>query len=94
MPSSGTAWRRRIKNLYNFFFTDYRYLWSHGALGQLRFGDVGDSLEVIMTRVTEMGRPEAEEDGHRAAIATLVLQVVRAVLGTHLGLKMINFSQK
>ena len=47
-----------------------------------------------MTRVTEMGCPEAEEHGHRAAIATLVLQVVRAVLGTHLGLKMINVSQK
>ena len=70
------------------------YLWSYRALGQLRFGDVGDSLEVVMTQVAEMGRPEAEEDGHRAAIATLVLQVVRAVLGTHLGLKMINVSQK
>ena len=46
-----------------------------------------------MTRVAEMGRPEAEEDGHRAAIATLVLQIVRAVLGTHLGLKMINISK-
>ena len=38
-----------------------------------------------MTRITEMGRPEAEEHCHRAAIATLVLQVVCTVFGTHLG---------
>ena len=45
------------------------------------------SLEVVVTGVAEVGRPEAEEDGHRAAVAALVLQVVRAVLRAHLGLK-------
>ena len=30
---------------------------------------------------------EAEEDGHRAAVAALVLQVVRPVLRAHLGLE-------
>ena len=69
-------------------------LGSHWALGQLLLGNVGDSLEVIVTRITEMSCPETEEDGHRAAIATLVLQVVRAVLGTHLGLKMENVNQE
>ena len=69
-------------------------LGSHWALGQLLLGNVGDSLEVIVTRITEVSCPETEEDGHGAAVATLVLQVVRAVLGTHLGLKMENVNQE
>ena len=68
-------------------------LGSHWALGQLLLGNVGDSLEVIVTRITEVSCPETEEDGHGAAVATLVLQVVGAVLGTHLGLKMENVIQ-
>lgn len=51
---------------------------------QLRFGDVGHSLEVVMTSITEVGGAKTEEDGHRATVATLVLQEVCAVLGTHL----------
>ena len=60
---------------------------SHRTLGQLRLRNVGDTLEVIVTRITKVSRPEAEENGHGAAVATLVLQVVCAVFGTHLGLK-------
>ena len=37
-----------------------------------------------MAGVAEVGGAEAEEDGDGAAVATLVLQVVGAVLGTHL----------
>ena len=48
-------------------------------------GNVGDPLEVVMTRVTEVGRAETEEDGHRTAVAALVLEEVCAVLRTHLG---------
>ena len=48
-------------------------LGSHWALGQLLLGNVGDSLEVIVTRITEVSCPETEEDGHGAAVATLVL---------------------
>ena len=33
----------------------------------------------------EVGGAEAEEDGDGAAVAALVLQVICAVLGTHLG---------
>ena len=46
-----------------------------------------------MAGVAEVGGAEAEEDGDRAAVAALVLQVVRAVLRTHLGLKMENVNQ-
>ena len=38
-----------------------------------------------MAGVAEVGGAEAEEDGDRAAVAALVLQVVGAVLWTHLG---------
>ena len=40
-----------------------------------------------MAGVAEVGGAEAEEDGDRAAVAALVLQVVRTVLRAHLGLK-------
>jgi len=53
---------------------------------QVGLGNVGDPLELFMTKVTEVSRAEAEEHSHRAAVATLVLQVVSAVLGAHLGL--------
>ena len=48
------------------------------------FGDVGDALKVLVTRVTEVCSAEAEEDSHRAAVTTLVLQEISAVLGAHL----------
>ena len=51
---------------------------------QVRLADVGDSLEVVVALVTEMRGSEAEEDGYRAAVATLVLQEICAVLWTHL----------
>ena len=40
-----------------------------------------------LAHVAEVRSSEAEEDGDGAAVATLVLQVVGAVLGTHLGLR-------
>lgn len=55
------------------------------ALRKLGFGDVGDPLEVVVTRVAEVSCSEAEEDRDGAAVAALVLQVVGAVLGAHLG---------
>ncbi len=51
---------------------------------QLVLRDVGDALEVVVTRVAEVRRAEAEEDGHAAAVATLVLEEVRPVLRAHL----------
>lgn len=54
------------------------------AVRQFVFGDVCHSLEVIVTGVTEVRRAEAEEDGHGAAVATFVLQEIRAVFGAHL----------
>ena len=62
-------------------------LWPHGALGQVRLGQVGHPLKVVVTRVAEVGRAEAEEDGHRAAVAALVLEIIGAVFGTHLSLR-------
>ena len=67
------------------------YLRSHRALGQLCLGNVGDPLEVIMTGVAEVRRAETEEDGHRATVPTLVLQVVSPVLRTHLSLKFVEY---
>ena len=57
---------------------------SYGTLGELRLGRAGDSLEIVVAGVAEVGRAEAEVDGHGAAIATLVLQEVCSVFGTHL----------
>ena len=37
-----------------------------------------------MARVAEVGGPKAEIDGHRTAVAALVLQKVGAMLGTNL----------
>ena len=39
-------------------------LGSHWTLGQLLLGNVGDSLKVIVTRITEVSRSETEEDSH------------------------------
>lgn len=41
-----------------------------------------------MTDVTEVGRPKAEEDGHRAAVSALVLQEVGPVFRAHLNKNM------
>ena len=54
------------------------------AARQVMFGDVGDALKVLVTRVTEVSCAEAEEDSHRAAVTALVLQEISAVLGAHL----------
>lgn len=58
--------------------------WSDGTLGELRLGRAGDPLEIVVAGIAEVGRAEAEVDGHRAAVATLVLQEVCSVFGTHL----------
>lgn len=52
---------------------------------QLRPRYAGQPLEVIVARVAEVRRAEAEEHGDGAAVAALVLQKVGAVLGAHLG---------
>ena len=56
----------------------------HWALGELRLGHASQPLEVVMARGAEVGGAEAEVDGHGAAVATLVLQEVGAMLGAHL----------
>jgi len=56
----------------------------HWALGELRLGHASQPLEVIMTGGAEVGCAKAEVDGHRAAVAALVLQEVSAMLGAHL----------
>ncbi len=48
-------------------------LWSDGALRQIRLGQVGHALEVVVAGVAEVCGAEAEEDGHGAAVAALVL---------------------
>ena len=58
--------------------------WTNGTLGQLRLGHACQTLEVVMARVAEVGGAKAKVDSHRAAIATLVLEEICAMLGTHL----------
>ena len=48
------------------------------------FGHFGHVTEVFVTGIAEMGCSEAKEDGHRAAIATLVLEIIGAVSRAHL----------
>ena len=40
-------------------------------------------LEIVMARFAEVGRPEAEPDGHGAAVPALELEVLLAVPGAH-----------
>ncbi len=49
--------------------------------------DAGDALEVVVARVAEVCRAEAEEDSDRAAVPALVLKEVRPVLRAHLQIK-------
>jgi len=53
------------------------------AMGKGVLGHVGHPLEIVVAKV---GVAEAEEDGHWAAVAALVLQVVCAGLETLLGI--------
>merc|ERR1712106_7404 len=61
-------------------------LGSNWTLGQLSFWNVGHALEIVVTGIAEVGGTETEEHGHRATVATLVLQIVRAMFWAHLGL--------
>lgn len=58
--------------------------WSHRALREVCLHKASQALEVVMAGVAEVGGPKAEIDGHRTAVAALVLQEVSAMLGTHL----------
>ena len=51
---------------------------------EIRLGDVCDSLEIIVTCVTEVCSSEAEKHGHGAAIAAFILQEICSMFGTHL----------
>ena len=82
--SSGMACRQRID--LERLDRDRSYLRCDRALREFWLGDVGDPLEVVVAGVAEVSGAETEEDGHRAAVPALVLQVVSPVLGTHLGL--------
>ena len=52
------------------------------------FWNVGYTLKVIVASIAKVSCTKAEKDSHTATVATLVLQVVSAVLGTHLSLGM------
>lgn len=54
------------------------------ALGQLALGQAGQPLEVVVAGVAKVGGAETEVDGHRTAVAALVLKEVAAVLGADL----------
>ena len=56
----------------------------HGTLGELGLADAGQTLEVVVARIAEVGGAKAEIDSHRAAVAALVLQKISAMLRTHL----------
>ena len=56
----------------------------HGTLGQLRLHNAGQTLEVVVAGVAEVGGAETEVDGNRATVAALVLQEICPVLGTNL----------
>jgi hypothetical protein len=78
--------RRRMADVKRTFFSgELNRLRSDGTLREFGFRNVCDSLEVVVTGVAEVRRAEAEEDGDGAAVAALVLEVVGAVLRTHLG---------
>jgi len=54
------------------------------------FPEIRELLEVVVTGVAEVSAAEAEEDGHRATVAALVLQEVGAVFGTHLSARYVR----
>ena len=56
-----------------------------GTLGKISFIYARQSLKIVVTRRAEVRRSEAEENGDRAAVATFILEIIGAVLGTNLG---------
>lgn len=54
------------------------------------FGYVGYSLKVIVAGIAEMSSAKAKEYSNRAAVATLVLKEVCAMLRTHLSARHIT----
>ena len=58
--------------------------WANGTLGELILPHACQTLEVVMARVAEVGSAETEIDSHSAAVTTLILQEISAMLGTHL----------
>ena len=56
----------------------------HWTLGELSLGYAGQTLKVIVARVTEVSGPKAEIDGHRATEPTFILEKVRPVFGADL----------
>lgn len=64
------------------------------TFGEFVFRYIGQSLEVVVARVTEMRRTEAEVNRHRAAEPALVFQVIGAVLRTHLRMRKIHFNSE
>ena len=53
-------------------------------MGQSILRNGGHSLELVVAEITKVGCPKTEENCHGATIATLVLQEVCSVFGTHL----------
>ena len=55
---------------------------------------VSQSSRIVVASVAEVGRPEAEEDGERAAVSAFVLHKLRSMMLTHLEIEIqdhINF---
>ncbi len=78
--------RRRMLNVQRTLLAFQRRAFgSHRTLGQLRLGQMSHALEVVVAGVAKVSRTEAKEHGDRAAISTLVLEVIRAVFRAHLG---------
>ena len=51
---------------------------------QSALGYIGDELVVLMASIAKNNFAETEADSHRTTAATLVLEEIGAVLGTHL----------
>lgn len=58
--------------------------WSNRTLGELCLWHACQALEVVMTRIAEMGGTKAKVDSYRATVAALVLQIIHTMLRTHL----------
>lgn len=78
--------RRRMHNVqWTVFANHLLRLRSGWASRQIRLGDGGQPLEVVVARVTKVRCAETEEDGHRTTIPALVLEEIGAVFGARLG---------
>lgn len=69
---------------WTFFANELLCFWSSRAFRQFVLRNIGQTLEIIVTGVTEMSRSKAKVNSHRTAETAFVLKIISSMLWAHL----------